>query len=390
MLRNAMCPPAKDGDSELAARVAALGLEPIAEAAGGTPVYLVGGAVRDLLLGRERGDVDVAVEGDAIALARSLGGEVREHERFGTATVRLGELDVDLAATRAEEYARPGALPEVRPATLAEDLSRRDFTVNAIALPLHAPDRPIDPHGGRVDLRAGLLRVLHRGSFADDPTRALRAARYAARFGFRLEPETEAALREADPTTVSADRIEAELARIVAEEEWRRALELLEEWGLAEGADLELIAAVRETLARPPWLGTVPPASAMLIAGGPACGAYVPSAEPLHAARELAAVGPAPPSRLAEAARVASPISLVIARALGAGWLDSFIGDWRRVRLEIDGDDLLAAGIEQGPAVGRGLAAALAAKLDGEISGREAELETALAAARDDPQGGAA
>ena len=117
--------------------------------------YLVGGAVRDLLLGRDRADIDVAVEGEVAELARRLGGEVRAHERFATATVRVDGLEVDLAATRSETYARPGALPEVRPASLAADLARRDFTVNAMAVPLAGDPELIDPHGGLEDLRAG-------------------------------------------------------------------------------------------------------------------------------------------------------------------------------------------------------------------------------------------
>ena len=361
------------------------GLEPIAAAAGDVPVYLVGGAVRDLLLGRERTDVDVAVEGDAIELARHLAaaaGQVREHERFGTATVRLGDLEVDLARTRTEEYERPGALPDVRPAEIADDLRRRDFTINAMAVPLADPDSVLDPHSGREDLEAGRLRILHQASFRDDPTRALRAARYSARFGFELESETEAALRDADLATVSADRIEAELQRIVGEEEWKRAFQLLADWGLAERADLELMQAVRDVLERPGWRDAADPGPAALAAGAPAIGTFAPPPEPRRAGRDLVAVEPGPPSRLAASARAVSPVALVIGRAMGAEWLDRFVAEWRDVRLEIGGEDLLGAGIEQGPAVGRGLSVALAAKLDGDIRGREAELEVAVRAAR--------
>jgi tRNA nucleotidyltransferase (CCA-adding enzyme) len=360
------------------------GLEPIAAAAGDTPVYLVGGAVRDRLLERERGDVDVAVEGDAIELARRLGGEIREHERFGTATVWLDGLEVDLARTRAEDYEHPGALPEVRPAGIEEDLRRRDFTINAMAVPLREPELVEDPFGGREDLAAGRLRILHPDSFRDDPTRALRAARYAARFGFELEADTEAALRDTNLTTVSAERVEAEARRMAAEEEWRRAFELLEEWGLVvEAPDLELMARVREVLEGPAWHGAADPITAALVAGAPAIGRYAASPGPLRDGRALAASDPGPPSRLAEAARNASPVALVIARALGADWLDRFVEEWRDVRLEIGGEDLLRAGVPQGPAVGRGLSAALAAKLDGQVRGREEELAAALAAARE-------
>ena len=123
----------------------------------------------------------------------------------------------------------------VEPAARVEaDLARRDFTINAMAIPLGGEPDLIDPHGGQADLAAGLLRVLHRGSFVDDPTRALRAARYAARFGFGLEPETEALLREADLGTVSADRRDAELLRLAGEAEAPRAFALLAEWGLVD------------------------------------------------------------------------------------------------------------------------------------------------------------
>jgi tRNA nucleotidyltransferase (CCA-adding enzyme) len=380
MLRDAMCAEPK-GNADLGSRVAALGLRPLVEAAGTTPVYLVGGAVRDLLLGRDRTDVDVAVEGDALDLARRLGGEAREHERFGTAKVRLDGLDVDLGGTRAELYERPGALPAVRPASLDEDLARRDFTVNAMAVPLAEPDRLIDPHGGHRDLAAGRLRVLHPASFRDDPTRALRAARYAARFGFELEPETERLLRSADLTSVSADRVEGELVRLAAEEEWRRGFELLSGWGLVELRDPELMATARQALAEERWRAA-PLAATMLVAGRVSAGEFAAPSEPLRAARLLADTEPGPPSHLADAARNTSPVTLVLARALGAEWLDRFMDEWRHVRLEIDGRDLLEAGIPQGPAVGRGLTAALAAKVDGQVAGRDEELRAALDAAR--------
>ena len=369
--------------------VAALGLAPIADAAGGTPVYLVGGAVRDLLLGRapeEIENLDLAVEGDAIELARRVsGGELREHERFGTATFEVGGREVDVARTRTETYARPGALPDVEAASLAEDLRRRDFAANAIAIPLASPDELVDPYAGRLDLVAGILRTLHAASFEDDPTRALRAARYAARLGFELEAETEAQLRNADLATVSPERVEAELVRLLGEDEWRRGFELLAEWGLAPAADLELMARVREVLERPGWMGSVDEASAMLVAGAPAVGAYAPSAGPLGRARELAELEGGPPSELAAAARDVAPVALAIARALGAEWLDRYVEEWRDVRLEISGEDLMAEGVDQGPAVGRGLASALAARLDGQVTGREAELDVALRAARDRP-----
>ncbi len=338
------------------------------------PVYLVGGAVRDLLLGRGRADIDLVVEGDAAALAGSLGAEVVSHERFSTAKVKLDGHEVDIASARAESYPQPGALPVVEPAEHVEaDLARRDFTINAMAVPLQGEPRLIDPHGGREDLEAGVLRVLHPDSFLDDPTRAIRAARYAARFGFELEPGTEELLRAADLGSLSADRREAELLRLAAEEEAPRAFALLAEWGLVElrpeGAALSRRAsALLETA---PWSEAAPRARTLLAAAiGP------PGEE-----EELARARPERPSEGVEAAERRDPVEMVLARALGAEWLDRYLAEWRGVSLEIDGSDLMRAGVPEGPALGRGLREALRRKLDGEISGREQEMAVALEAA---------
>ena len=146
------------------------------------PSYLVGGAVRDLLRGADAVDLDVAVDGDARSVARALaerlGGTAREHERFRTATVRADDLSVDLATTRRESYPEPGVLPLVEEAGLGDDLARRDFTINAMALGLSGDDlgHLYDPREGLTDLDEGVVRVLHDGRFRDDPTRLLRAA----------------------------------------------------------------------------------------------------------------------------------------------------------------------------------------------------------------------
>jgi tRNA nucleotidyltransferase (CCA-adding enzyme) len=343
------------------------------DAAGGSRLYLVGGTVRDLLLGIERGDLDIAVEGDAAAVASRLGGEVLEHERFATAKAMLDGIAVDLVTARSETYARPGALPEVRPATITEDLARRDFTINAMAIRLGGEPLLLDPHGGRPDLAEGRLRVLHQGSFRDDPTRALRAARYAARFGFRFEAGTEALLEDADLDTVSEDRVQAELRKIAAEPEVARAAELIRAWGLLELREdaAELIGELDSLLEGPPWSEVVDRESAVLAALAP------PGPE-----RELAEAWPGRPSEAVELARGRRPAELALARAMGAEWLDRYVREWRSVVLEIDGRDLIVAGIPEGPAVGRGLATALRRKLDGEIDGREQELAAALDAAR--------
>jgi tRNA nucleotidyltransferase (CCA-adding enzyme) len=339
------------------------------------PVYLVGGAVRDLLLGRGRADVDLVVEGDATALASRLGAGAVSHERFATAKVVLDGHEVDVAAARSETYPHPGSLPAVEPAAGVEaDLARRDFTINAMAIPLRGEPLLIDPYGGRADLAAGLLRVLHPRSFEDDPTRALRAARYASRFGFGLEPETATLLREADLGTVSADRREAELLRLAAENEAPSGFARLAEWGLVDLREggVELAARAAALLATEPWEGLVPRDRALLAAAvGP------PGRE-----RALAESLPERPSQAVELAAGCDPLELVLARALGAEWLDRYLAEWRDVALEIDGEDMIAAGLSQGPAIGRGLAEALRRKLDGEIDGRERELAVALEAAR--------
>lgn len=360
-----------------AVRAAYPELEAVREAAGEAAVYLVGGAVRDLLLGRGRADIDLVVVGDAAGLAARLGAEIVEHERFATAKARLDGHEVDIAAARREAYRHPGALPDVEPAAeIGTDLARRDFTINAMAIPLRGEQALIDPHGGHADLEAGVLRVLHPRSLADDPTRALRAARYAARFGFEPEPKTAALLPTADLGTVSADRRDADLLRLAREPNAARGFELLAEWGLIEPrpGGLELAARVADLLSAPPWREVAPRDRAVLAAAlGPPAGE-----------EELAAAQPARPSTAVELARGRTAVELALARALGAEWLDRYLLEWSRVALEIDGDDLIDAGVPQGPAVGRGLAAALRRKLDGELAGRAEELQAALGAARGD------
>ena len=362
----------------LFARVEALPeIGPLRAALDGEKGYLVGGAVRDLLLGAEHPDLDVAVDGDAAAVARRLGADAVTHERFGTAKVDLGGSRIDLARTRSETYPHPGALPEVRPASIEQDLARRDFAVNAMAVPLAGPMELIDPHGGLDDLRAGRLSVLHPDSFTDDPTRALRAARYAARLGFELESATAELLAAADLGTVSRERVEAELHRIADEEEAAAAFALLARWGLAEidsGAGAR-VGALGKILAAPDWAEFVDRGTALYCIA-------VPNPELEMAAVRISSARPKTPSEIVRLLHGRSPLELAAARLAGADWIDEYVRNLRHVRLEIDGEDLIAAGVREGPAVGRGLAAALAARLDGETSGRDDELRIALTAAR--------
>ncbi len=190
--------------------------------------YLVGGPVRDLLLKGGSVDLDIVVAGDGLSFARRLGrqlnADVMVYERFLTATLTFPDLTrLDVATARAETYERPGALPAVTPASIEQDLIRRDITINAMAIALNPPrfGTLLDPHGGATDLKNRLLRVLHPRSFLDDPTRILRLARFAARFDFAIEPGTRALLDKALAARVfdvlTADRLRAEIFLVLSE-----------------------------------------------------------------------------------------------------------------------------------------------------------------------------
>jgi len=203
-------------------------------------VYLVGGAVRDLLLQNPIEDIDLSVSGDAIALAQQLaaanGGKLKNHPLFNTANLQIGNLNVDVAMLRAETYARPGALPSVTPGTLETDLFRRDFTINAMAVKLNKKNygELVDIYGGQSDLDAGLIRVLHPQSFADDATRIWRAVRYETRLGFEIEPETKVLLKSHRSflDTVGGFRVGNELALVLQEKEPEKILHRLQVYGV--------------------------------------------------------------------------------------------------------------------------------------------------------------
>ena len=168
------------------------------------PAYLVGGYLRDLILGVKNFDLDIAIEGDGILFAQNLAQKLKStlkiHPRFKTATLILSDgLKIDVATTRQENYPYPAALPEVSLGRLKEDLKRRDFTINAMAITLAGDKNQeiIDPFGGQVDLASGRIRILHNLSFKDDPTRILRAVRFSQRFNFKIEPKTLGLLKEA-------------------------------------------------------------------------------------------------------------------------------------------------------------------------------------------------
>ncbi|HLZ72940.1 MAG TPA: hypothetical protein VKV26_23800 [Dehalococcoidia bacterium] len=370
------------------------------------PLYLVGGSVRDLLLGRGHLDLDLALEGDLAALTRELSprfrSEVTFHEQFGTASLEGIGWALDLVRTRSERYGAPADLPLVEPAGIAEDLARRDFTAHAMALRLDGESAGmlLDPFAGEADLQRRLFRVLHGESFRDDPTRLLRLARYAARLGFAVEPET---LRLARRDAVFLDsltpaRITHELVRGFAEPLPETMLSVLGELRALR----RVLPALSQTEAVSEWFsglradGGAAPAFAdylctlgadwsrtdlqwlvrrlelrqdVLAALHDLPGATRTLRELVHAGADAADVVEA-------LARIELPaIRGAGARAGGAKakLVRRYIGQWRDLRPRLRGDDLLALGVPAGPAVGAVLRALTAARLRGRLPDRSAE-----------------
>jgi tRNA nucleotidyltransferase (CCA-adding enzyme) len=371
--------------------------------------FVVGGTIRDLLLGRDPLDLDIVIDGPLTGIVNALGPPLRAHEQFETATVMLGDLRCDLARSRSETYRWPGALPQPRPAPIEQDLLRRDFSVNAIALAISG-DRAgklLSAPGALDDLKARRMRVLHQRSFSDDPTRLLRLVRYASRLGFAVDARTYALVSQAVSiaalSTVTAPRVGAELRLLGAEPDSVAAFRALAPFGLDAaielGFGLDGHAQATSALA--------------LLNGGGDAGALVLAVAArgideagraelfgklgFDAARrdliaEIARTGPRLAPRL-RGARAASSIAATVGRApveavalagaLGAAdnarrWIEQL----RFVTLLIRGGDLVAAGVPAGPAIGVGLRAAMSAKLDGRVGDRDGELTVALRAAR--------
>ena len=379
------------------------------------PVYLVGGPVRDFLLGHPVKDLDFAVEGDAPALARrlagQLGGQVIVHRRFGTATVvRDGVRDgsrVDLVTARREVYPRPGALPLVSPGSIRDDLARRDFSVNALALSL-AEEQPrlLDLHSGTADLNRRLIRTLHPESFADDPTRLLRAVRYEQRLGFQLEPDTEAqvhaAVAQGCLDTVSGDRLRHELERILDEEQPGKVL--------MRAVELGILPAIHPALSRQDCLtrwdeaiaqiapeGDVQPLAWLAALAYPLSlgdgegvirrlnmpNSWAQVARDTVEIRELE-------SEIADPAQSKSQLCRLLdgrespAIQVAVGLTDSpatrrnllrYLNEIRQVAPILNGRDLLAIGVPPGPPVGKALAQLRAARLDGRVNNEVEERE---------------
>lgn len=414
--------------ANLAGRLGELGLDDLlrqvqAVAAGERGVYLVGGAVRDLLLGEPGFDVDLAVEGDGIAfavdLAARLRGHVRPHEKFGTAVVVYGSgarrQRVDVASTRSESYEHPAALPKVEHAGIRSDLARRDFTINAMAVSLKPESfgNLLDYFGGLADLDGRRIVVLHNLSFIEDPTRILRAIRYESRYGLRMDEHTLNLARACCAMDLVGDlssaRLRDELIALLDEERVDFSLRRIEELGIAPSVHGRMKVGSRTR--------------ALVKAGDAKRGAHglddeVPrwrlrliwllrDLEPeeivtwavrmrlrrsdvevleraLVVGRRLAerlARGPSE-AELYELAAGEPPEAVVAAMVLdedgvAAGRLGHYLDVSRHVRLEVGGDDLLALGFDASPRMGEVLRSVLHLKLNGVVHGREAELAAA-------------
>jgi len=401
----------------------------------GMTAYAVGGFVRDLLLGKPTLDIDIVVEGDGIALARELaqifGAELTVHQRFLTATLKRAQNDslarspapdqlrpsaitrIDIATARRERYPQPAVLPEVEPATIFEDLWRRDFSINAMAVCI-APDRfgeLVDPTGGYGDLRRGIIRVLHEKSFADDPTRIFRAVRYEQRFGFEIEGKTLKLLRRARDESFIAkltrDRIKHELWRILQEKDPVKPVRRLKQLGILRlvAPELKVTAKRLEWMERAnKWLGwfaekfpdkLLEREWALLLPLLPDersvisfCQRYqLGEREKEGGLAMLRAAKRETPKRPSRWVRWLNPLPLEAALALAAmrssvenpNWQRYFL-EWRWVRPDITGDDLKAHGLS-GRAIAFGLQKALEAKLD-ENAGFDEQMKVALRGAK--------
>jgi len=397
------------------------------------PVYACGGPVRDLLLNRPIRDVDLLVESEhsegletVIEALEGQGVACTRHGRFGTFALQRGKASLDLAMARSETYARPGALPAIAPATLREDLHRRDFRVNALAVPLCGRGHPrraavLAVEGALSDLRAGRLEVLHTRSFHDDPTRALRAARLAARLGFRLSPRARTALtsavRDGAFGGVSGDRLRREIEKTFSDSRLgldpAAALRLLRDWhvlgALEPGLELPrtVITPIRRlgrTLQAPPWdlMRHRPWVAGLSL--------YLAEFPPPLRRRAIArfSISGATQTRIFDFRRLRDRLSARLARSRGRGSVDGELSGlaeeqvlalyagapisvrrkivrWAREdrhrRTGLTGDDLRQIGLE-GPAIGRVLARVRIAYLDGAVSSREDALTLSRELAR--------
>jgi tRNA nucleotidyltransferase (CCA-adding enzyme) len=380
--------------------------------------FLVGGAVRDAIIGAEVIDLDFAIEGAGIDFARdlaaTLGGSATPYGDFGTATVAFAQGSFDVASTRSELYASQGVLPTVEPAGIDEDLLRRDFTMNAMAVALDSVERGalLDPLDGEADIASGTVRVIHDASFADDPTRLVRAARYEARFTFSLDSHSEALARSSVTagyvSKLSATRVGSELSILSREETGLAGFARLDGLGVARAfhpsldfapaaiADMKSAEALNEQLGagarawrlrlavatrtfepteRLRWLNSLQLARHDVDVIDRAAG----SALELNA-RCVAAVS----SFDLHQALICEPLEAVVMALAAADTTDSgreklgsFLTTLRHVSLTVTGDDLAKLGLAESPAVGRVLNRLRQMKLDGEFTTVADELEAA-------------
>lgn len=376
-------------------------------------LFIVGGAVRDILLGQNPVEVDLVVQGSADQLAQRAV-EFRlalrtTASQFMTVKLTTGTSEMDIATARSETYASPGALPDVAPSDIETDLGRRDFAANAIAVSIGSMDfgRVVDPHRGVNDVQAGVLRALHARSFRDDATRMIRAARYASRLRFRLHAETEAWLKNdaSHIGSVGPDRLRNEFNRLWREKKPVEGLYMLQSWGvldhLATASDwvsglYSFSMSDREAAARPEdaddadvhWAlvaTTVGTEFETLIDTFHLAGSARRAVDDIRqwktsgsaAFREAAVVGR--PSQFADVLSQFEPAALealyLTGDATEARAIASYLGTWRHVQPELNGNDLLEMGVHQGPLMGKFLDRLRKARLDNLVLNRDDETQ---------------
>ena len=368
--------------------------------------WLVGGSVRDLLMDRTPADLDVALVGGTTDtpsdLSKALGAELVAHSQFGTAKLKIGDDVIDLAMARRESYAYPGALPAVAGGSIHDDLARRDFAFNAMAISLSHDSWGdlLDPFEGKRDLRSGVVRVLHPESFIDDATRILRAVRYAGRLGLTLEPGTRDLLTRdlSYLETIKGDRIRHELERMFQEENVAPILQLAQHLGVLsaiypplrlEGEVLHRLVQARITegsertavfLSSLAYSVPEPQLSGLItrLNMGTRWSRIVrDTAAVREAIDELRSSGVKASQvhrllhRYDEAAIKGCALATEDRHA--AGYLALYLTELRVVETVLRGDDLIRMGVTEGPGVGRLLEHLLTAKLDGLLATGEDE-----------------
>jgi tRNA nucleotidyltransferase (CCA-adding enzyme) len=372
----------------------------------GVSLYLVGGAVRDLLLGRPTEDLDLVVEGDAEILAcimaKRLSGQVVSRSQFSTAKIKVDGVSLDMITARSEHYSRPGVLPQIAYGNMEEDLARRDFSVNAMAFPLHlgGSAQLLDPFDGESDLERGLIRVLHDKSFVDDATRIMRAVRYEQRLGFRMEDDTETKLLR-DVTmldTISGHRLCREFHLWLAEEHCVETLVRADRLGimaaiapslagLSQLVESVLLGAERRSVDEQVILGilTYPLDSsdgAKIIGRlhmSPRWATVVRDTIALRSELPRLSDARLSPSYLYETL-VTSTTAAVQACAMASTSEDAssnlklFLDKLRHIKPSLGGKDLIELGVPQGRAIGDMLVKLRSAKLEGTITSRAEEV----------------